>query len=591
MERWERLLEELRSEFLLREEELELLHAIDLQLLETERPLGSSFEFIVRGTQELLRSDHTHILLRRGRYLEPAYSTKETDIGQRIEIAASLTGQCLTNDSTINIPDVTVEPYIGLYIPIRGYTGPPMRSLVAAPIRVHETMVGVLNAESTREHAFGSVHVNALTAVAAQVGIALQRSQLFDRNQLFSEVDQLIFADADSPQVIQTALQKVMKALQDLEHIRLSGAQILFRRGTDELEIVHSTNPSDIGLVLRNDESICGRAVRERKTITIGDVSSEPKYLRMLGSAIRSEIAVPILLGDDNVVIGVLNVESEDFDTFQGFYQVILESFSDKVRTLLAFAKLRSDVTDAMELRNANDLLVAVGDQASNMVHRLNNTVGAMRLRLIELEELYDSGEMEGSPFLLESLHALRQLAERTLQMPEDVTQLLSQEGSTVDVNAAVRTALEKLQLPSNVTVRTDLAPDIPSLSLYCFDIVIENLLQNALDAMPYGGVLSVSTASILHPELTTGYVQLTVVDSGTGIPKDILANIFDLNFSTKSGKGKGLGLGLWWIRNFVRRAKGDITVSSTDGSGTEFAVKIPFDRPVQSIGTTSNEG
>ena len=49
------------------------------------------------------------------------------------------------------------------------------------------------------------------------------------------------------------------------------------------------------------------------------------------------------------------------------------------MRVLLAFAKLRSDVTDAMDFRNASDLLIAVGDQTSNMIHRLNNTVGAMR--------------------------------------------------------------------------------------------------------------------------------------------------------------------------------------------------------------------
>jgi hypothetical protein len=64
------------------------------------------------------------------------------------------------------------------------------------------------------------------------------------------------------------------------------------------------------------------------------------------------------------------------------------------VRTLLAFTKLRSDVTEAMELRNASDLLVAVGDQASNLIHRMNNTVGAMRFRIIELKDLQQTGEL-----------------------------------------------------------------------------------------------------------------------------------------------------------------------------------------------------
>ena len=295
MERWEGLIEELREEFLLREEELRLLHEIDLQLLESERPLATTFDFVVQRAQELIKADHAHILLRRGRFLEGAYSTKDSDLGQRIEISASLTGQCLTSDRPVSISDVTAPSYRDLYVPIKGYTGKAMRSLLAVPIKVHENMVGVLNAESTRTDAFMSVHENFLTAIAAQVAIALQRAQLFDRNALFADVDQLIFSTADSPYVIQSALQRVMQALRDLEHIELSEAMICFRRGED-LEIVASTKPSDVGLVLGIDESICGRAVRERETIVLGDVSAEPEYRRLFGSSIQSEIAVPICL-------------------------------------------------------------------------------------------------------------------------------------------------------------------------------------------------------------------------------------------------------------------------------------------------------
>lgn len=66
-EEWEVLLDELRAEFLLREEELELIHSIDLRLLERERPLDETFSYIVSRTHKLLKSDHTAILLRHGR--------------------------------------------------------------------------------------------------------------------------------------------------------------------------------------------------------------------------------------------------------------------------------------------------------------------------------------------------------------------------------------------------------------------------------------------------------------------------------------------------------------------------------------------
>ena len=104
------------------------------------------------------------------------------------------------------------------------------------------------------------------------------------------------------------------------------------------------------------------------------------------------------------------------------------------------------------------------------------------------------------------------------------------------------------------------------------------NLLQNALDAMPDGGKLTVCTTAVQHEKPVTGYVQLTVGDTGVGIPQEIASKVFDLKFTTKSerNRGEGLGLGLWWVRNFVRRAKGDITIRSEPGVGTEVYVKIP---------------
>jgi signal transduction histidine kinase len=126
------------------------------------------------------------------------------------------------------------------------------------------------------------------------------------------------------------------------------------------------------------------------------------------------------------------------------------------------------------------------------------------------------------------------------------------------------------------------LTDGIPPLPLYNFDIVVENLMRNSLDAMPAGGRLSVSTAQVLDPTRLTGYLQLIIKDTGTGIPPEIQKKIFELNFTTKAEKGKGLGFGLWWVRNFVRRARGDITIRSSPGGGTEVTIKIPIDRPDQ---------
>lgn len=588
MERWEHLLNELRAELTLRESELELLHDIDLRLLDSDESPQEIFKFIVDQTQELLKASHTTVLLRRSTFLEPMYSNLISVVGQRVPIAESITGLCLEADETINISDITKSEHRDRYEQLRGYEGPPMHSLLVTPIRIRGTAVGVLNAESTKIGAFSAVHGRIAAAIAAQVAIALQQTQTLDSTVLFAGVDKMIIgdeepadliADQDATQnkdPIQRALEQVVDVLQQLEHVNHHRADILFKRGDSELEIMHSTRLADVGLMVPIGKSVSGRALREQKTIVVRDVTKDDEYQLASGS-IRSEIAVPILFGGD-IPIGVLNVESEEEDAFTGFYQVVLESFAEKIKTLLAFAKLRGDVTEALEMRSANDLLVAVGDQTSHMVHQLNNTVGAMRVQIIELQEMREAGALDSAAdgFLDEALADLRELAERTLRMPDEVTRQLSQD-SNFDVNECIRQALDKIRPGENIRVEKSLAEGIPALPLYSFDIVVQNLLQNALDAMPDGGTLSVCTSAVQRRELVTGYLQLTVSDTGMGIPPDILKRVFDLNFTTKGARGKGLGLGLWWVRNFVRRAKGDISIRSIPGSGTEVSVKIPI--------------
>lgn len=574
---------------MLREEELELLHDIDMRMIEEDLYLNETLSFITDGTKALLQAEHVSILLKRGTSLEVTYSSDGLDIGKRIAVPGSIAGRCLTTMKPVFISDLTKSPLRHGYVPIVGYRGSPIVSLIEVPIVLRGITIGVFCVESAKIAAFRPVHTQIMQNVAAQAAVALQKVQYFASTALFAELDQMILSQADSQQVIKRVLQRVMDELHKLYHVELSGAQILFRRGETELEIVYSTNPDDVGLVVAIDDSISGRAVEKRQTVTIGDVSTENSYVPMLGSAIQSEIAVPITLADKRVIIGVLNVESEELDAFSGFNQIVLENFADKVRTLLAFAKLRTDVTNTLEARHANDLLIAIGDQTSHFIHRLNNSAGALRAKILELQEQAEEHELD-QKVLLDSLEDLLVLANRTLEMPKQVSRDLGQEDNTVDVNKCVTDILRDVDLPASIGVVTELQPDIPQLSLYSFDIVVQNLIRNAIDAMPAGGHLTVTTKIIAHAELPAGYVQLSVRDTGTGISSEILPHIFDLNFTTKKSKGKGLGLGLWWVRNFVLRSNGEISVDSMADSGTEFCVKIPVSTPIASKPKTVSE-
>jgi PAS domain S-box-containing protein len=133
----------------------------------------------------------------------------------------------------------------------------------------------------------------------------------------------------------------------------------------------------------------------------------------------------------------------------------------------------------------------------------------------------------------------------------------------------------------SNCRHHLELAPDLWPARVDKTRIkqVINNLLINASQAMPDGGHILASARNITladgnAPGLPPGpYVAISVHDRGTGIPAEVLPNIFKRNFTTKQ-TGNGLGLASSW--HIVRSHEGLITVASTPGMGTEFTVHLP---------------
>lgn len=133
----------------------------------------------------------------------------------------------------------------------------------------------------------------------------------------------------------------------------------------------------------------------------------------------------------------------------------------------------------------------------------------------------------------------------------------------------------------SNVTCNFDVPVDLWPCNYDKNQIaqVIDNLVINAIQAMPMGGAIAVTARNITlgekeHPVLSKGYyVFMSIKDSGIGIPREILSRVFDPFFTTKS---KGHGLGLATSYSIVNRHGGCIDVDSDSGNGTVFKVYLP---------------
>jgi signal transduction histidine kinase len=145
-----------------------------------------------------------------------------------------------------------------------------------------------------------------------------------------------------------------------------------------------------------------------------------------------------------------------------------------------------------------------------------------------------------------------------------------------VDIRRGIRDTFTMLAAKTrrkSVEVSLEFAPDLPCAHAVGAELnqVWMNLIDNALDAAPVGGHVTVTAGRVRDR------VVVQVIDDGAGIPADIQNHIFEPFFTTK-GVGKGTGLGLATVRRILQRHEGEIEMESQPGR-TRFQVSLPVER------------
>jgi two-component system NtrC family sensor kinase len=145
------------------------------------------------------------------------------------------------------------------------------------------------------------------------------------------------------------------------------------------------------------------------------------------------------------------------------------------------------------------------------------------------------------------------------------------------DINELVLHTLSLIEGQSvfrGIKILKNLDPQVPLVLLDANQVqqVFINIILNSADAMPDGGILTITTQAATGD----GYAQVQFADTGVGIPERDLHRIFDPFFTTK-GDRRGTGLGLAVSYGIIERHHGRIEVQSEEGQGTMFTVKLPL--------------
>jgi len=240
-----------------------------------------------------------------------------------------------------------------------------------------------------------------------------------------------------------------------------------------------------------------------------------------------------------------------------------------------AHGKLKAEVGERQKAEDAlrqSQKMEAMGQLTGGVAHDFNNLLMVASSGLDLLDKTNDPARRERLK------QAIRQAIDRGASLTQQLLAFARRSAlrpEVVDIAALVGGMRELLErsLRENIVVDLRLGMTWPvEVDASQLQVAILNIAVNARDAMPVGGVITVSAQN--EPG-EVDRVRLSVRDSGTGIPPEMLERVFEPFFTTKA-VGQGTGLGLSQVYGFVRSSGGEVQIQSELGQGTTVSLLLP---------------
>lgn len=462
------------------------------------------------------------------------------------------------------------------------------RSELAVPIFSADQIVGVINAERKQIDGFSEQDERLLVSVAGQIGIALERLELFaetreslSRERQINRLGSLIGSALDLPEVLKQTVQLTASALS-----ADAGALSLINYAGELIADYYYNIPPDLD---ENEEAGTGLAhkiVRQATTIRSKNYADDPQALTTwVDIGARAFLGVPVMAGSN--CLGVLGFFMINTDrVFSDRDQALAENVGRQAGISVQNARLYEEVQ-----RRARELAGALARQEEldrlknefiqNVSHELRTPLAIIRGYAEFL------GDELGDETPQDVKMPLETIARRSIMMTsmvEDLTAILeAEQRSLKNEPVGLKELIDNTMLDfeseaekAGIELRTTTEDGLPNLHGDPDHLrrMIDNLVSNSLKFTPEGGSVKVNLVR------ENGMVNLTVEDNGIGIPEPEQAHIFERFYQVDGSMSRrygGTGLGLSLVKEIVEAHGGKIVVKSKEGQGTKFMIRLPF--------------
>lgn len=429
---------------------------------------------------------------------------------------------------TVLVSDLRLEPWNQMYYPLDSNL--KMLSELAVPlVNSSGRLEGVLNLESPQVGAFTEDDSHMLQSLATYAVTAIQEVRLLDALQ---EAAQLLIS------------QPSLKVLDQL--------------------CVMANN-------LLNTSS---------SAIWLGGVQEKYQIAALNGGVPDMEshevLKLPLTAGTDAQVLGMFGVE---YDSLRGqrnphsdWDKKVLACLANYAALAVQNESRQQELFRIQEQHWTAETFAAVGDISANLLHNMNNKVGAIPVRVQAIQDKYP-GLLESDAYLSSRLTEIERSAMEAMQIvQENLSHLRPIRMEKVNIAARVLEAVRAVQIPPSIKVEVFGLDDLPAVlaSGQSLTFVFRNLIENSITVLNGSGSIRIQGTP------SAEWVEVIVADSGPGISPDLHHQIFELNFSRAGSHPGKLGFGLWWVKTLMTRLGGAVSVESDGHHGTAFRLRLP---------------